>query len=658
MRALLLISWLCDMSPDRGDDYSNASHFPGDKSQPMMATMAERRKRGLFLIVVAVLLVSAFFPGEAAVAQVTNNTSYEVGVLVLRYFPTQDGIHLDKEETRLPEPWMPEWTLDFVRGNVETMTSETLDVLERGSIYQGYKNPLATASLNYSIVDTREFLTPPPLSPYSAPFIDHYTILTGLDICDYVENRGVREVWIWMYHTERVAPVESHLSGPFGNIGNGGQPIDYPRCAKSFTTYDYNYGRSTNEAVHDHGHQIEVVLKGAGDPMFEEKFIGPAGTYFTSDGSITPHRCGWTHVTPNSQFEYDYANSRFVITDREDWKPDGGQTAQINCDRWQCVEKEFHRWRWQSMPGNGNSVTFNGQPFRNWWDLIGDYDVALHYGNTLLLQQAETDATPPTPPTNVTLCGLDSDKVQLCWEHGTDSGSGVKGYVLKRNSLVYDRQPVHNGYLDVRVTPGTSYAYEVASYDLWGNVSSYTPSFHVTTLAQRDTNPPSVPTNFRAVSPGVFEWDPSTDREYGVYIYLVYKDGVFLNYERGLRFGFVPGEGAFYEVAAQDYAGNVSAKSAPFYPDRPTVSIASPADGDAVPRNTTITISASASDDLGVVKVEFFVKNDLLCTDLVAPYSCDWSVPSRPRTSYTLQAKAYDAAGNTASHTIQVTSSR
>ncbi len=42
--------------------------------------------------------------------------------------------------------------------------------------------------------------------------------------------------------------------------GNGGNPRDYPRCARSYTTYDYNYTRTSNEALHNHGHQIEILL--------------------------------------------------------------------------------------------------------------------------------------------------------------------------------------------------------------------------------------------------------------------------------------------------------------------------------------------------------------------------------------------------------------
>ena len=87
----------------------------------------------------------------------------------------------------------------------------------------------------------------------------------------------------------------------------------------------------------------------------------------------------------------------------------------------------------------------------------------------------------------------------------------------------------------------------------------------------------------------------------------------------------------------------------------PTVSITAPADGSYVTRKSTVTITASASDNIGVTKVEFYVNGALVCTDTSADYSCAWKVPTGSKT-YRLDAKAYDAAGNMGvSSTVTVT---
>ena len=88
----------------------------------------------------------------------------------------------------------------------------------------------------------------------------------------------------------------------------------------------------------------------------------------------------------------------------------------------------------------------------------------------------------------------------------------------------------------------------------------------------------------------------------------------------------------------------------------PTVSIDNPADGSSVVRKASVTIQASASDGSGVARVEFLVNGALQCTDVSAPYVCNWKVPSPPNKRYQLQAQAFDQAGNSAAASIEVTS--
>lgn len=90
----------------------------------------------------------------------------------------------------------------------------------------------------------------------------------------------------------------------------------------------------------------------------------------------------------------------------------------------------------------------------------------------------------------------------------------------------------------------------------------------------------------------------------------------------------------------------------------PTVSITSPVNGSTIRRSALLTITASASDASGVARVEFRVNGVLKCTDTVAPYTCAWQVPSAKKTSYTLNAKAFDTAGNFADSTVSVISQR
>jgi hypothetical protein len=78
----------------------------------------------------------------------------------------------------------------------------------------------------------------------------------------------------------------------------------------------------------------------------------------------------------------------------------------------------------------------------------------------------------------------------------------------------------------------------------------------------------------------------------------------------------------------------------------PTVAITSPADGAVVARKSTLTIQATASDNVFVREVRFFVDGLLRCADQSAPFTCDWRVPASPGRSYSIEAQATDKAGN------------
>ena len=68
-----------------------------------------------------------------------------------------------------------------------------------------------------------------------------------------------------------------------------------------------------------------------------------------------------------------------------------------------------------------------------------------------------------------------------------------------------------------------------------------------------------------------------------------------------------------------------------------------------------MTISASASDNVRVTKVEFYVDGVFLKTDTSAPYSVSWNARKAAKGAHTIKVVAYDAAGNSSSASISVT---
>src|SRR5712671_4384569 len=118
---------------------------------------------------------------------------------------------------------------------------------------------------------------------------------------------------------------------------------------------------------------------------------------------------------------------------------------------------------------------------------------------------------------------------------------------------------------------------------------------------------------------------------------------------------------------ARDAAGNrtpsatvtVTVNNAPPPPPPdatpPTVRITAPANGATVP--ATVTITASASDNVGVAGVQFQIDGaNFGAEDTSAPYSISWNTTSASNGSHTIAAIARDAAGNrTPSATVTVT---
>src|SRR5437870_2429319 len=86
----------------------------------------------------------------------------------------------------------------------------------------------------------------------------------------------------------------------------------------------------------------------------------------------------------------------------------------------------------------------------------------------------------------------------------------------------------------------------------------------------------------------------------------------------------------------------------------PTVSITAPAAGATVAG--TVTVSVSATDNVGVVGVQFKLDGANLGAEVTAaPYSVSWNTTTATSGAHTLTATARDAASNTATATASVT---
>jgi hypothetical protein len=315
--------------------------------------------------------------------------AYIVPVLVVHYFPTHEG----RLDIRVTGDWGD--TLEATREKTARQTREVIAALEQGSRFRAYRDSNAVPSLKYRIAGSLEFLQPLPTWPkpgHRVPMTDYRQIMNQVNIQDWVENRGVKEVWIWGYHGGKVDLWESNLASRFGDVSNSDRDAkDLPVLKRTYTVYHYNYQRGTSEAVEDHLHQIEAILNHVDGRdrtpadqwpqlLFWGHFVGSDKTM-----KIVRPGCGWAHYPPNAERDYDWANPRYVETDMDDWKPDGsGPKTRLNSERWGGNSLKWFVYWMQHLPGPNNGLNFQGKPLRNWWVFIGDYDQAQEQGWSLV----------------------------------------------------------------------------------------------------------------------------------------------------------------------------------------------------------------------------------------------------------------------------------
>lgn len=130
-----------------------------------------------------------------------------------------------------------------------------------------------------------------------------------------------------------------------------------------------------------------------------------------------------------------------------------------------------------------------------------------------------------------------------------------------------------------------------------------------------------------ASSPAVFAWDTTK-----------YVNGSYTLRARAIDAAGNVGSSANVGVTVQNVVPDTTA---------PTAQVTSPASGSTVAG--TVNVGVSGADSVGVTKVEWYLNGALKGSSAGASASFAWNTTTVANGSYTLQAKAYDAAGNVGS---------
>ena len=182
-----------------------------------------------------------------------------------------------------------------------------------------------------------------------------------------------------------------------------------------------------------------------------------------------------------------------------------------------------------------------------------------------------------------------------------------------------------------------------------------------TSATSPDTTPPTTPGNVAATAVSSSQinltWSASTDNV-GVAGYKIFRNGSLAgSTTTALTYsdtGLTASMTYSYTVEAFDAAGNVSTPSTAvtattLTPDTtpPTVSITAPTANATV--SSTISVSATATDNVAVASVQFQLDGMNLGALLTSPpYTISWNTTTATNASHTLTAIATDTSGNAA----------
>jgi hypothetical protein len=363
-----------------------------------------------------------------------NGASIVVPVVVINYLPTADGIKLDM--SRAPDDYweIQHSTLLEAKNRIMGELKLTKFGIEEGTRFRQFSSSSRVKPyvgikvikyFNVYDIDLVNWTS-------TQKTINYQTLFAKLNMQEWVNNHGVKEVWITIFNKDAYPSVvnspyndpstyygmpESNMSSPLtGDISNSHRiPNDLPIYRNTYVVYGNSGHRGYDTNLHNRGHQIEAQLS-----HIERQFdiaITFAQLFYNKFVGLKPelwnkplNRAGMTHFPPNTSVDYDYDNPRFEPSDILTWQPNGGTFIPVNNSLWKnsaygaTLTNTYYRngvrtvndytndphskwlvYWWQSIPGEGNTIMFNDKRLTNWWDVFYNWDDAFRAKRGLLV---------------------------------------------------------------------------------------------------------------------------------------------------------------------------------------------------------------------------------------------------------------------------------
>ena len=297
-------------------------------------------------------------------------------MLSLRYTPDvdNDGV-VDFDTTNYTG------TVDELTERIERLETESAWWSTEATRYHGHTDPDAPPSIAFEVLGEVNYVSYPPLGEPADDtgevfFPDYGLIMQNVGICEWVDDRGIREVWLHTHHHGDLVPATSKLSSSaVGDISNSFRFDDMPRCNNSYTLYNFNFTRGVDMMMLNRSFQIEALLNHNEEDLFLEEFVGGGTPPFVESA-----RCGSSVWAPGASDGYNSWETDVVTSDCATWAPGGGTPVDVSCETWfeaaygspDCTFDggvAYLVWWMQNLPGHDNGLTTaEGEVLTNWWE--------------------------------------------------------------------------------------------------------------------------------------------------------------------------------------------------------------------------------------------------------------------------------------------------
>jgi large repetitive protein len=514
---------------------------------------------------------------------VTANASDNVGVVGVQFFV--DGSALGAEDTAAP--YSVSWNTSQVANGGHALTARARDAA-------GNTNSSATVNVTVSNAPAPD--TTPPSVSITAPVNGASVSGTTSIAATASDNVGVVGV---QFFVDGSALGSEDTNAPYSTSWNTRQIAD---GAHALTARARDAAGNTNTSA-----TVNVTVANAPAP---DTTLPTVSITAPANGATV---AGTTSVTANASDNVGVAGVQFFV--------DGSALGAEDTAAPYSVS-----WSTTQVANGAHALTARAR------DAAGNTGTSPAI-NVTVSNAAPTQSpyfgTPFTVPGQIEAENFDKGGEGVAYH---DAVAGNAGGLYRSTEDVDIISPYAGGYVVNNFQTGEWLEYTInvtttATYKIETLVSSEftTSAFHVDIDGVNKTGTVAIPSTGLWTT---FQW--------------IAKDGIALS--AGQHVLRITADIEYFNFDAM----RISTSTTPPPPDTtaPSVSITAPLNGASVSGATSVI--ANASDNVGVVGVQFYVDNAPLgAEDTTAPYAASWDTTQSANGSYTVTARARDAAGNT-----------